>query len=221
MKLLIEPIDMNNIQIVKEDMGTEGEKVKNYFLKGPMIGAEYKNKNGRVYPKSIIEREVIKFQKMIDENDAVGTLDHGNNPTIDMDRISHKIVSLTMEGNQAFGVAKVIDSPCGRILKTLIDEEIKIGMSTRGVGSLDEESNVKEDFMLISIDAVKTPSYDKAIVQGVMENKEYIIQGDKIVEMAVQNLQKKVNKRFSGKELSTHTNRYLMEFLNDLKKKII
>lgn len=237
MKLLIEYVDPSSIEILKEDKEEGGEKKKEYLLKGPMIGANVRNRNGRIYPKEIIEREVKKFQQMIKEGSGVGTLDHGSEPNIDMDRISHKIISLDMDGDIAYGVAKVGTTPCGKILKCLIDDGIRIGMSTRGIGSLDEGNKVKEDFQLLSVDAVQNPSYDKAVVEAVLENKEWILDGDRYiekiidgktvkqpinceaVEQAVTNLKKSVDKSYNSRNLSHHTLRCLTEFINIIRNK--
>jgi hypothetical protein len=196
MKLLIEIADPKSLQIIKEDIEEQGEKKKVYFLKGPMIGCGVVNRNGRKYPKEIIEREVIKFQQMIKDNDAVGTLDHDADPNISMDKISHKIIKLEMVGNEAIGTARVVNTPAGLTLQALIEGEIRIGMSTRGVGSLSEDQTVKEDFSLLSIDAVKNPSYQNAITtaETVYESVDWELKGEKWIKVCKDGVCKMVKK---------------------------
>jgi hypothetical protein len=183
MKLIREFIDLKDLEIIKEDAEVDGVKKKVFKLKGIMLQAECKNRNGRIYPKSIIEREVGKYvTDKIGKRQSVGTLDHGDTPNIDLDRISHVIEVLKMEGNNGIGCARLIDTPCGRIAKTLVEEGIVLGMSTRGVGSL-ENDKVKDDFQLISIDLVNNPSAPQAFVESVLEAKDWILQGEKWIEV--------------------------------------
>jgi len=181
MKLLREFIDFRDLEVIKEDIEVDGKKQKAYYLEGIMLQAGVKNRNGRIYPHEILVREVGNYCKeKVSNNLAVGTLDHGETPNIDLDRISHVIVSLKMEGDNGKGKARLLDTPCGRIAKALVDEGIVLGMSTRGVGSL-ENDMVKEDFQLISIDLVNNPSAPKAFVHSVVENTDWILKGSKWV----------------------------------------
>jgi len=236
MKLLKEFIDFKDLKFIKEDAEIDGEKKKCYYVEGIMLQASVKNRNGRIYPQPILQREVNLYgTEKVSKNLAVGTLDHGETPNIDLDRISHVIVSLTMEGDNGVGKARILDTPCGRIAKCLIDEGIMLGMSTRGVGSLDGET-VKEDFQLISIDLVNNPSAPKAFVNSVVEHVDWILQGEKwicengkcrlvkaeesvktesIVEKAVKELKEDVNKNASSKMMLEH----VMNFLSTINGK--
>lgn len=221
MKLLREMIDYKNIDIIKEDVEdvlNPNIKKRIIRLRGPMLGSETKNRNGRIYPKHLIEREIKRYnEERIKTGSSRGECGHPDSPEINFDRISHIIESLVMEGNEGIGVAKLIDTPCGRILETLVLEGQTIGMSTRGVGSLDGDI-VKDDYLMCAIDAVDTPSYSPAMMESILENKEWIIQGDKWVELAVSNLQKSVDKKYNSSDSQLIAN-YLTTFINQIKIK--
>lgn len=226
MKLLLEFIDFKDLQVIKEDIEVNGEKKRNYYLEGIMLQSQIKNRNGRIYPRAVLEREIINYNKeKIAKNLSVGTLDHGSTPNIDLDRISHVIISLRMEGDNGIGKARLLDTPCGRIAKVLVDEGIVLGMSTRGVGSLDGDV-VKDDFQLISIDLVNNPSAPKALVNAVVENTNWILKGDKWicengvckvsnVEKAVKELKKNVDKSMNSKMMLE----YCLNFINRINGK--
>jgi hypothetical protein len=219
MKLIREFVDRQNIEILKEIVEDNGQKKEVLRLKGPFLEAEIRNKNNRIYPLKVLQREVKKYnEERIAKNRAVGTCDHEETPQISLDRISHVIESLEMKDNIGYGVARVIDTPTGKILKTLVSEGIILGVSTRGVGSLDEDGTVKEDFALLSIDAVIDNSAPHCFVEGVLENKNWAFDGDKIVEVAIDNLKKKVDKKFDPKSFSSLTLSYVMDFIKDLNK---
>jgi len=216
MKLLSEFVSFDKLEVLKE---TSTEGVKSYRLKGPFLESSVKNKNGRIYSKEILVREVNDFvESKIRKNRSMGELDHPENPQINLERVSHIIESLEMKENVGYGCAKLIDTPMGRIAKTLVDEGIIVGMSTRGVGTLDGET-VKEDYKLITVDIVADPSAPNCFVEGVLENKEYIMNGDRIVEVAIQNLQKSVDKKYDPKSVSNHVLSYMMKFLEDVQQK--
>jgi hypothetical protein len=216
MKLLTEFVSFDKLQVIKEN-DSDGKKI--FRLKGPFLEAEIENKNGRVYSSEILIREVKDFvENKVKKNRSMGELDHPENPTINLERVSHIIESLEMKDNVGYGCAKLIDTPMGRIAKTLVDEGIIVGMSTRGVGTLDGK-NVKEDYKLITVDIVADPSAPNCFVEGVLENKEYIMDGDRIVEIAVQNLQKAVDKKYDPKSMSNHVLSYMMRFLEEIQQK--
>ena len=216
MKLLTEFISFDRLEVLKEN-DKDGKKI--FRLKGPFLEASIRNKNGRIYSKEILVREVNSFvENKIKKNRSMGELDHPENPQINLERVSHIIESLEMKDNVGYGCARLIDTPMGRIAKTLVDEGIIVGMSTRGVGTLDGE-NVKEDYSLITVDVVADPSAPNCFVEGVLENKEWIIQGDRIVEVAVQNLQKAVDKKYDPKSMSNQVLSYMMRFLEEIQQK--
>ena len=173
MKLITEQIE--NIQVLTEE--TNGKK--SLYISGPFLQAEVTNRNGRCYPFPILEREVKKYNdKFISQGRALGELGHPDGPTVNLDRASHMITSLKAEGNNFMGKAKILDTPMGNIAKSLLDEGVKLGVSSRGVGSLVERNGIRyvgEDFMLsTAADIVADPSAPDAFVQGIMEGKEWV-----------------------------------------------
>ena len=183
MKLITENYDC---QILTEGTGA----TKKYFIEGISLQSELRNRNGRVYPKSILEREVARYVKeMINENRAVGELGHPPSPTINYDRASHKFLSLKEDGNNWIARAKVLSTPMGETVKRLIDDEVKIGISSRGMGSLKESNGaqvVQDDYhMATAGDIVSDPSAPDAFVRGIMENKEWVWNNGVICEAEI------------------------------------
>ena len=213
MKLMVEDVDLGSIEYLKES--ADGSNEKHWYITGPFMQVETKNRNGRIYPKKIMEREVEKYRKeMIETHRAMGELDHPETPTINLDRVSHIIESLKFDGNDIIGKAKILDTPMGRIAQSLLEGGVKLGVSSRGLGTLNEEDNttVNDDYQLVCVDIVGDPSAQSAYVNGIMENKEYIIQGDSIVERAVESLEKKLDKHGSREILED-----LKSFLKDIR----
>jgi len=219
MKLLREFVSFNDLEMIAEKKET-GEK--SYFLKGPFLEANVKNRNGRKYMQETLDREVKDFyETKIKTKRAMGELDHPPEPTINLDRISHIITDLTMDGNVGYGCAKLLNTPKGQIAKALVDDGIQLGMSTRGVGTLDGDM-VKDDYKLITVDIVADPSAPTAFVEGVLENKNYILSDSgEIVEAAVNQLKRNMDKavtenRFDKSAFSTATLEYLDSFLKSI-----
>lgn len=164
------------IRFIQE--GAEGQK--STYIEGPFIQGGIPNRNGRIYPMPVLEKEVSRYVKeMVDDNRAVGELGHPEGPTINYDRVSHKIVSLTKEGNSYIGKAKILSGlPCGRIVENLLKENVKFGVSTRGLGSLIQKEGIMEvqdDFKLFTAaDIVADPSAPQAFVNGIMEGRNWI-----------------------------------------------
>lgn len=201
MKLLIERNATDVFDcIVEEVVLNENTRVKQYWINGPFLQAEIKNHNRRKYPSKIMEREAMRYiREKIDDNQGVGELGHPDNPTINLDRVSHKIIMLRQEGNNWLGKAKVLDTPMGKIVKNLMDEGIKFGVSSRGLGSLKEENGVNivcDDFYLVTpADIVADPSGPNCWVESVMEGREWAFAGDgKIYEKAKQGIEASVVK---------------------------
>jgi Prohead core protein serine protease len=175
MKLFTELVE--NVQFVVEENSKTGKK--NLFIRGPFMQAEQKNRNGRVYPVHVLEREVNRYNdEYVKSNRALGELGHPNGPSINLDRVSHKIVELKQEGHDFIGKAQILDTPMGLIAKNLIESGVCLGVSTRGMGSLKEKNGVMEvqdDFFLATAaDIVADPSAPDAFVQGIMEGVEWI-----------------------------------------------
>lgn len=215
MKLLTEYIAISDLQILTEDVANDIAK-KIYRIKGPYLQSEVKNRNGRIYGKHLCEREINTFQDKILKRRALGELDHPPTPTVNLNNVSHLIESLQMDGNDGIGVSKLLDTPKGLVAQILIKEGILLGVSTRGVGTLTGDL-VNDDYKLITVDIVADPSAPGAFVDGILENKEYIItEGGDIVEKAVNNLENKLVKQGNSKILLS----YMREFLEDIRKKI-
>ncbi len=173
MKLISEEIV--DIQFITEDSNGK----KNHFIEGVFLQSDIKNRNGRMYPYDTLDREVSKYnENYIQKGRALGELGHPDGPTINLDRVSHKIVSLQSEGKNFIGKAKILETPMGRIAKNLLDEGVKLGVSSRGLGSIERRDGmniVKDDFMLsTAADIVADPSAPDAFVEGIMEGKEWI-----------------------------------------------
>ena len=151
---------------------------KNHFIEGVFMQAESKNRNGRIYPKAIMEGAVDKYvTEQVSQNRAVGELNHPEGPTVNLDKVSHKITELSWKGNDVVGKAQVLDTPMGNIVKGLLEGGVQLGVSTRGMGSLEEKNGimfVKDDFVLNTVDIVQDPSAPTAFVNGIMEGVEWI-----------------------------------------------
>jgi|TARA_B100000035_G_C20993310_1_gene551261 hypothetical protein len=176
MKLIAEVLD-NEINYIAEENKDTGKK--DYFIEGVFIQTEQKNKNGRIYRKSTMDKEIDRYTKEhIDKKRAYGELGHPQGPTINLERVSHMIQSLKPEGNNYIGRAKVMDTPYGSIVKNLMKEGAQLGVSSRGMGSLKAKKDIMEvqdDFMLATAaDIVADPSAPDAFVKGVMEGCEWI-----------------------------------------------
>lgn len=174
MRLIIEEI--KEVEFITEEKNGK----KEHYIHGIFCQAEQKNRNGRVYPREVLGREVDRYnQNYVQKNRAFGELGHPDSPTINLDRVSHMITSLKPDGNNFIGKAKILDTPNGRIVKSLLDGGASLGVSTRGVGSLKETSGyklVQDDFHLATAaDIVADPSAPDAFVQGIMEGKEWIL----------------------------------------------
>ena len=181
MKLITE--HTNDIEYI-----VEGTDKKEQYIKGIFMQSDIKNQNGRVYPHSVLKREVKKFNKTyVKEGRALGELGHPMGPVINLDRVSHVIKELVEDGKNFIGKAKVMDTPNGKIVKNFISEGVKLGVSSRGMGSLKTNkktgvNEVQKDFILSTVDIVADPSAPDAFVNGIMEGKEFWWDGDIIRE---------------------------------------
>ena len=187
-------------EISKADFLIEDSKdgKKNYYIEGVFLQAELQNKNGRKYPLGTLQREVAKYdENYIKGGRALGELGHPEGPSINLDRVSHKIESLTEDGNNFIGRAKILETPMGQIAKNLLDEGIRLGVSSRGMGSLRKEEGcnvVQDDFMLATAaDIVADPSAPDAFVDGIMEGKEWVWNNGVLKESAVAEIKQEID----------------------------
>tara|TARA_B100000287_G_scaffold96215_1_gene88376 strand:- start:15 stop:659 length:645 start_codon:yes stop_codon:yes gene_type:complete len=187
MRLITEEVTQAKY-IVEEKNGK-----KNYSIKGVFLQSDIKNKNGRIYPKEILQKEVHRYNReFIEKNRAFGELGHPDGPTVNLERVSHMIKSLTPEGSNFIGEARVLDTPYGKIVKSLIDEGASLGVSSRGMGTLIQTGGanvVKDDFYLATAaDIVADPSAPDAFVEGIMEGKEWVWNNGVLKEQEVNEL---------------------------------
>jgi hypothetical protein len=215
MKLIREEIE--KVEVLTEGTG----KNQKLYIKGPFLQAECVNRNGRMYPLSIMEREVKRYnENYVQKGRALGELGHPDGPTVNLDRVSHNIVELYREGNNFMGKAQILSTPMGKIAESLLKDGVCLGVSSRGIGSLRENSKgykeVGEDFMLATAaDIVADPSAPDAFVQGIMEGVEWIWNNG-ILEQKVSRFQKRVNNLVDSKQLEEHKLNLFNEFLNSL-----
>ena len=192
MRLIAE--ELTEVKFLSEEKNGK----KNYFIEGIFLQSELANKNGRMYPFKTLQREVAKYdENFIAKGRALGELGHPEGPSINLDRVSHKIERLSEDGNNFVGRAKILDTPNGKIAKSLLDEGVRLGVSSRGMGSLKKESNcnvVQDDFMLATAaDIVADPSAPDAFVDGIMEGKEWVWDNGILKESAVAEIKKEID----------------------------
>ena len=173
MKLITETIE--NVQVITEGTGDK----KKLYIEGVFLQSELRNRNGRVYPFSVLEKEVNRYnEEYVKTKRALGELGHPDGPTVNLDRVSHRITELRAEGNNFMGKAQILDTPMGKIAKSLLGEGVQLGVSSRGMGSIDRREDtayVMDDFMLATAaDIVADPSAPDAFVNGIMEGKEWV-----------------------------------------------
>ena len=173
MKLITETIE--NVQVITEGTGDK----KKLYIEGVFLQSELRNRNGRVYPFGVLEKEVNRYnEEYVKTKRALGELGHPDGPTVNLDRVSHRITELRSEGNNFMGKAQILDTPMGKIAKSLLGEGVQLGVSSRGMGSIDRREDtayVMDDFMLATAaDIVADPSAPDAFVNGIMEGKEWV-----------------------------------------------
>ena len=193
---------------------------KNYKIKGVFLQADIKNRNGRVYPKEVMIKEVNRYTKeFVNKKRAFGELGHPDGPTVNLERVSHMITNLQQDGTNYIGEAKIMNTPYGKIVKGLIDEGAQLGVSSRGMGSLEQRNGanyVKSDFMLATAaDIVADPSAPDAFVQGIMENKEWVWDNGRLVERDVDAWRKEI-RRASRRKLEEKKLEIFEDFLKNL-----
>jgi len=216
MKLIREEIE--SVEFIVENKNGK----KSLYIEGVFLQGDIKNRNGRMYPMETLRREVIRYnENNVIAGRALGELGHPDGPTVNLDRVSHKIVSLKESGSNFIGKAKILSTPMGKIAESLISEGVKLGVSSRGIGSLvlnKEGINVVgDDFMLATAaDIVADPSAPDAFVEGIMEGKEWIWEGSILREKYATNTRKKINTLVDQKILDEQKLNLFQEFLANL-----
>jgi len=216
MKLITEVVE--DIQYLTEQ-NDEGEK--SYYIEGIFMQAEKPNRNGRIYPKEVLEKEVNRYNKeYVMKNRAYGELGHPQGPTINLERMSHLIKEIKVDGNNFIGKAKIMDSPYGNIVKNLIKEDASLGVSSRGMGSLKRKNGINEvqkDFYLATAaDIVADPSAPDAFVNGIMENVEWIYENGVWSQKDLENAKEEIHET-SKANLEKKKIQIFEDFINNLK----
>lgn len=193
---------------------------KKYFIEGIFAQADLKNRNGRIYPKSVLEKAIKEYQPMIEARRSIGELNHPASPSVNPERASHLIEKLVWEGNNVTGRAKILTSlPMGKIAKALIDEGVKFGVSTRGLGSVTESKDAKivgSDFVMNTIDLVSDPSGIDCFVEGIMEGKEWAFDPTTSMWIVAEKTQTAM-KRMSSKQIAEQKLALFAKFLENIK----
>ena len=216
MKLITEEIQ--KVEFITEGKGSQ----KKMYIEGIFLQGDICNRNGRMYPMETLSREVKRYtESFINKGRALGELGHPDGPTVNLDRVSHKIVSLEQDGTNFRGKAQLLETPMGKIAKSLIGEGVCLGVSSRGVGSLKMSNEghkiVGEDFMLATAaDIVADPSAPDAFVQGIMEGKEWVWEGGILREKIAEQTQRRINTLVDQKRLEEHKLNLFNEFLSNL-----
>ena len=214
MKLIAE--QLTDVEFITED---KDNGKKDYKIRGIFMQSDIKNRNGRVYPQEVLAKEVAKYNKnFITQNRAFGELGHPDGPTVNLERVSHMITKLAPDGKNFIGEAKIMDTPMGKIVKNLMDEGARLGVSSRGMGSLEQRNGanyVKDDFYLATAgDIVADPSAPNAFVEGIMEGKEWVWDNGALLESEVAELKQK----FDVKKRQRQANLEALEFAKFLKR---
>jgi len=219
--IITEDCDLDSItnEIIEEEENLEeGKKAeKSFYITGPYLQADVKNGNGRTYPGKVLESQVSTFnEQRIKSNRAMGELGHPSTTEINLDRVSHLIKELKMDGKNGMGKSLVMDTPMGRIAKSLIESGVKLGVSTRGVGTL-KENIVQNDFRLITVDIVADPSAPDAFVNGILESQtEWIMENGILVEKEIEELKDKLDE-YAKEDIMNATKRVFEDFLNTIR----
>ena len=216
MKLITEQID--DVEVIVENRNGK----KSMFIEGIFLQGDIKNRNGRMYPMDTLRREVGRYNEaFVESGRAVGELGHPEGPTVNLDRVSHKIVSLKESGSNYVGKAKILSTPMGKIAQNLIDEGVKLGVSSRGLGTLSTNNEgvkiVSDDFTLATAaDIVADPSAPDAFVQGIMEGKDWVWDGGVVREQLARKTYRQVNTLVDNKQLEENKLGLFQQFLSNL-----
>ena len=216
MKLITEEI--SSVKFITEGKGAK----KRLYIEGVFLQGNLKNRNGRMYPVDTLAKEVGRYtESFIKKGRALGELGHPDGPTVNLDRVSHKITELRREGNNFVGKAQLLETPMGKIAKSLIAEGVTLGVSSRGIGTLKEDKDglkvVGEDFQLATAaDIVADPSAPDAFVNGIMEGKEWVWEGGILREQFVDETKKRINTLVDQKALEEHKINLFNDFLSNL-----
>ena len=220
MKLISEYVE-NDLQcLITEDKDSGKKK---YVIEGVFAQAEKKNRNGRMYPKAVMEKAVDKYvTEQVKQKRAVGELNHPDGPTVNLDKVSHVITDMHFDGNNVIGKASILPTPMGEIVKGLLDGEVRLGVSTRGMGSLEKKGDtmvVKDDYILNTVDIVQDPSAHNAFVNGVMEGVEWVWNNGILETQVIEKIETEI-KQATRSNLHEVQQREFKNFLSLLKQSL-
>ena len=214
MKLITEHLEAVNYITEANEKGE-----KNVFIEGVFVQAEQENRNKRIYPKNVLSEATAKYVKeQVKTGRAVGELNHPEGPQINLDKVSHRITSLKFEGNDVVGKALILDTPMGKIVKGLVEGGVKLGVSSRGMGTVERRENksyVKDDFILNTIDIVQDPSAPSAFVEGIMEGVEWVWYNGLLKPQQIEEYETEIRKA-SSRRLSEAQENVWQDFLSNL-----
>ena len=217
LNLVVEKPDVNDeFEYIEEEV--DRNSPSNLYIKGPYMMAEDVNRNNRMYPLDELVREAARYnEEMVVPGRAMGELNHPTTADVDLERACHMVTELTQDGNVFVGKSKVLSTPCGQIVRSLINDGVKVGMSSRALGTLEEgsEHNVVKNMKLVAIDCVADPSYPKAFVNGILESKQWVMVDNDKYEEVYENFEKSLQ-RLPKKEIDTFLRDRILSFIKSI-----
>ena len=217
LNLVVEKPDINDkFEYIEEEV--DRNSPSNLYIKGPYMMAEGINRNNRLYPLDELKREASRYiEEMITPGRAMGELNHPTTADVDLERACHMVTELTQDGNVFYGKSKVLTTPCGQIVRSLINDGVKVGMSSRALGTLEEGSdfNTVTNMKLVAIDCVADPSYPKAFVNGILESKQWVMVGDNKYEEIYDNFEESI-KTLPKKDIDAFFRNKILTFINSI-----
>ena len=217
LNLVVEKPDINDeFEYIEEEV--DRNSPSNLYIKGPYMMAEGVNRNNRMYPLDELVREAKRYnEEMVVPGRAMGELNHPTTADVDLERACHMVTELTQDGNVFYGKSKVLSTPCGQIVRSLVNDGVKVGMSSRALGTLEEgsEHNVVKNMKLVAVDCVADPSYPKAFVNGILESKQWVMLDDNKYEEVYENFEKSLQ-RLPKKEIDTFLRDRILSFIKSI-----
>jgi hypothetical protein len=217
LNLVVEKPDVNDeFEYIEEEV--DRNSPSNLYIKGPYMMAEGINRNNRLYPLDELKREASRYiEEMVTPGRAMGELNHPTTAEVDLERACHMVTELTQDGNVFYGKSKVLTTPCGQIVRSLINDGVKVGMSSRALGTLEEGSdfNTVTNMKLVAIDCVADPSYPKAFVNGILESKQWVMVGDDKYEEVYNNFEESI-KTLPKKDIDAFLRNKILTFINSI-----
>lgn len=217
LNLVVEKPDVTDeFEYIEEE--TNKNSPSNLYIKGPYMMAEGVNRNNRLYPREELEREVARYnEEMVVPGRAMGELNHPTSADVDLERACHIVTEITQDDNVFYGKSKVLTTPCGQIVRALINDGVKVGMSSRALGTLEEGSNhnTVKNMKLVAVDCVADPSYPKAFVNGILESKQWVLADDGKYEELYDKFEESVSK-LPKKDIDRFLTERIISFINKL-----